>query len=755
MSRKAIIVCTSVIIVLLIGIAAAVSVLYSGTGSAGKDGLDDARFDLYHAVPSDAVAVLGFGEFEDLVQMLAGNGMPSSPFMGKAGKSVSLFSERLSGMKRMPAGSSPAVLSIHYAGELVPLIIIDAGKSGDGIPDEAAGIIAAADSAGLYSAFVDCHDIVPAGSCLSRRSIVLASVSDLAVKSAQRHLSRNISVIDAEGFVQAAAESDGDDMLFVSGRNIGKIFSSFLTRKYSRYADFFSDVFDWAALSMYSYDRSHAYLKGPASFVDGDADFMKVFESVSPSVSEVSSVLPSYTVFAATVPMADCQSYIDAHERFMETGSGTVRLMSGRKSLEKKTGISPEDWASALGVKEAATASFYAGSSLEQVVLVRVSGRDIVPLLFKGTDVSSIKDYVPKVHPYAYSGYASSLFGSMFDIGDEDCFTYIDGWIVSGNAVAVGEYVSGRALENSLKEYMADAGLPDRMSGKDRFFSAYFSVTGNMSGREAFLSGDFAESLASYVKDVTYCPVTLSVDAAKSSAEISLELDKVTVTKSKAPVFERDTVVTVSKGPFRVKNSGTGRMNLFYQQDNLYLCLQEENGKGIWGAPFKSPICGRAGTIDYFANGKLQILFASGSSLYLIDRLGRFVNPFPVNLGKEILLGPDIYDFNNSRRYNVMVLHTDNTVDMYNLQGRKPLQWKGITAAETIKGLPEPVKVGGRTYWVVRTSIQTLIFPFYGGEPLTTGEGDRMIRTDSKVIPGKDNTVTVTCYDGKEHRLKL
>ena len=92
---------------------------------------------------------------------------------------------------------------------------------------------------------------------------------------------------------------------------------------------------------------------------------------------------------------------------------------------------------------------------------------------------------------------------------------------------------------------------------------------------------------------------------------------------------------------------------------------------------------------------------------------------------------------------------------MYNLQGRKPLQWKGITAQETIKGLPEALKAGGRTYWVVRTSMQTLIYPFYGGEPLTKGTGDRMIRPDSKVVPVSGNTVKAVCYDGKEHDFRL
>ena len=35
--------------------------------------------------------------------------------------------------------------------------------------------------------------------------------------------------------------------------------------------------------------------------------------------------------------------------------------------------------------------------------------------------------------------------------------------------------------------------------------------------------------------------------------------------------------------------------------------------------------CGAVATIDYYANGKLQFLFAAGSRLYLIDRLGAMV----------------------------------------------------------------------------------------------------------------------------------
>jgi hypothetical protein len=197
-----------------------------------------------------------------------------------------------------------------------------------------------------------------------------------------------------------------------------------------------------------------------------------------------------------------------------------------------------------------------------------------------------------------------------------------------------------------------------------------------------------------------------------------------------------------------VKNSGTGKMNRFYQNSHNSLCLSQD-GKDLWGVSFDKPLCGRAGTVDFFANGKHQILFCAGDKLYLIDRLGRYVKGFPLTLDKEVLLGPDIYDFNGTRKYNVMVLHKDNTVQMYNLKGQKPASWKGITATETIKNLPERLVVGGSTFWVVRTSIQTLIYPFYGGEPLTAFTGDQMIRPDSQVRTVDGTTVEFTCYDGK------
>jgi hypothetical protein len=92
---------------------------------------------------------------------------------------------------------------------------------------------------------------------------------------------------------------------------------------------------------------------------------------------------------------------------------------------------------------------------------------------------------------------------------------------------------------------------------------------------------------------------------------------------------------------------------------------------------------------------------------------------------------------------------------MYNLKGQKPASWNGISSTEIIRDLPERIIVGGNTFWVVRTSVQTLIYPFSGGQPLNMSEGDKMALPDSDVRVVDGTAVELQCYDGKTRIVKL
>ena len=758
MNRKTLIFCVSVTGVFLIIVAAALYFLYSGTGDS-KSTLSDVReYMLFSAVPSDAACVLKFEDFEELLDAFDQDESSSAFFLGKreeSGKMAGFLDDvRSSSSLYSSLLSSQAVMSLHNIGTLASLLVIDAGKYADEPSEDVSAFVAKASDHGLSAMYADASEYVSAGNPLRKRALLMISPSDILIQSSLRHLKSEVSVLDCKGFPESVEKIRQGNVAVIPDSGIPQLARNILSPGMRPAASFCSLFADCTAFGI-SENTSEAFSMTGVSYSEGSrSDFISVFNAVTPGVSEISAVLPSYTLSAVCVSFADVSEYAGAYRGFVETKSLSRDIDAVTTALKKKAGYDPVVWAEALDLKEVGAASFYTGGNVEKILVARL-GRLSEEVIFKGLENTDKDNSEGKIMDFRYGGFLKALFGPMFSLSQEQSFILHDSWLIIGSAAALSEYISGRALDYSLQAYLADAGIDDGFSGKDNYFTAYLSLSEDSGYTGRFFSSDFMSAVKASAEGCTFEPLFFSVAEGKSGIESRFRFGRTTVLKSQAPTFERNTEVEIPQGPFRVKNSGTGKMNLFYQQKNMYLCLQEENGKGLWGVPFDTPICGCAQTVDYYANGKLQILFASGSRLYLIDRLHRFVKPFPVDLGKEILVGPDVYDFSGRRKYNVMVLHKDNTIEMYNLQGRRPAEWKTIRAGETIKGLPERIRVGGSSYWVVRTSIQTLIFAFYGGDPLTVFSGDRMIRPDSEVTPSGDDSVEVICYDGKKHTVKL
>ena len=726
MSRRSLIICLAVMAAMVVGIGIAVSVLYSGTDTSSEHSkekvADDSRFILLPAVPSDAMMLACLSDADDMLENIHG----SSDFP--------------SALKNSGVKLGRMTVSLHFSGKLSALYLFDMGKASGQPSEDAETVLATARACGLSAEYLDCST-TGISHPVGNRSIVIASLSESLVKSSLRHIQKAVSIMEAPGFSEASAGVSSGNVIFIPNEMSSKIVSSIFSGKYSAWSRFAPKVSDWTVFDLAEVG-SGISLYG--SFVtDGDpSDFITLFDRTEPSASRLSTVLPSNTLSAASLPIRNIAEYISEYHVYLDARQSLQSRKAVLESHEKNTGISPVTFFTRLEAKEAATASFLEGGKLERVNLVRIAKPD------------SLKNYVSEVFSYDYPSFAAALFGNLFELPDESSFTYLDGWLISGSSKAVELFATGKTAKYSLKEYMVNAGMNDLFASQQASFLAYLSLTEDRNALSDIFKAPVRDALLSDVDGADYGGIFITAGASKFPYAVSLSLFRKEVKKSK-PVEQREVTVIVPKGPFKVKNSGTGKMNLFYQQDNMYLCLKEEGGKGLWGVPFSEPICGTASTIDYYANGKLQILFGAGTKIHLIDRLGRFVTGFPVDLKKEILLGPDVYDFNGSRRYNVMVLHKDNTIEMYNLKGQKPASWNGIRPQEIIRGLPERIIVGGNTFWVVRTSVQTLVYPFGGGQPLTVFEGDQMALPDTEVGIVDGSAVELQCYDGKTRTVKL
>lgn len=494
----------------------------------------------------------------------------------------------------------PSVVSLHFSGTFVPLLIAE-GEDGE--------------------------------------PFSLRSQSETLISSSERHFSQGLSILDDQEFDKLSSEVADKNIVYFSNEYASRLIPAWLGKQYTSYAPFVRTLSDWMAFSVREDSDKILSLQGSAVYGKSDVYFMNVLKGQGTGDSRITEVVPSTTTFALSIQISDLIKYEDAYQKFLDAAQ---RLSSFNKASLQ--------WAEELGVREVGRAEWKS-----------ISGEDVNAVFIRQAKSSKESG---TIEDNQYKSFATSLFGDIFKISDENFAAYVGDWVVYGSEVAVKDVIEAWN-EQDHYDYSSPAVI------------------------------------------VTYSRSRFNVDKVRAVSEARR--------KSAGAILGK---VQIPQGPFEVKNSGTGKTNLFYQNENMYLCLKEKEGTGLWGVTFSEPICGSVETIDFYNNGKLQFLFAAGSKLYLIDRLGRFVSSFPVDTGKDILWGPAVYDFSGAKGYTAMVLHKDNTIEMYNLHGVKPAEWKGISSADTILGLPALVEEKGVKYWLVETARQKEVYDFWGGEPL-------------------------------------
>lgn len=748
MNKKVLITCLSALAALAAVIAVAVVFLYSGKGEkkGGSAALPQkTEYRLLSAVPSDAAMFMTFSGFSSAVSCVGDSTKIFGVLLTDARESGHPFMDMMdslgrSSRKSLPDG--PAVISMHYIRNMAPLLALEIGRAGADTSDAVRLLISVARQKGLFTRIADGSVLTDAGSPLHKSSVLLVSPSETLLTASVRHLESGASVLDQGPLSEAAASAENRNSLFISHEYIGKLMVSDLQRPYSSYGNFLKKTADWTVLSSDVRPGGSLHMTGRMVASDRDqAALINIFRSAGTGELKFASAAPARTWFALSLSTPDIAGHVRSYKKYLDANGRLDRFNQLAASFGSKAGIDPLRWAESLYIKEIARADVPVGDSLVSVLLLR-PGREDKNIITKGGP-GSLKDCASP-YPNPYAGFVPALLGDLFEI-DDSYSLYRDGWLAFGSEASLATLGEG-SLESTLSA--AGAALPVKEVG----LAAYFGV----SGIPSRLGEIFRPVMASHVRSTLAGVTDEHAMMALSGDRLSLDVVRASVAPDKkAPAdVVRDTVVRVDAGPFEVINSATGKKNTLSQAANGTLSLRDESGKGLWGIPFSGKLCGRVENIDYYNNGKIQFLFASGSKLYLLDRLGRFVKPFPVDLGKDVVLGPAAYDFTGAKGYTVMVLFSDNTIGMYDLHGRVREGWLGITSDDTIKSLPELVEVGGQKYWAVRTSARMEFYGFMGGQPLTDYSGNRTIRPDSGITV-EDGSVSVTCFDGKVRKVKL
>jgi hypothetical protein len=210
---------------------------------------------------------------------------------------------------------------------------------------------------GLQTAFIDCSSVLD-GEGLALRSLVLMAETETLLKSSRRHLSQSLSVMGNPGFSQAAEAAAGSDLLFVSYAQAKPLFSSVFNRAYFKEtygnpeysavytarAAYAGTLAQWSVFSVGMEESAPMALKGVHIFEDDASEFMSVLMESAGGISQMSTILPSYTYYALSLPMAAPDSYIEAYMAYLDSKQALPEYNKNQKELQKRDGLSPAEF---------------------------------------------------------------------------------------------------------------------------------------------------------------------------------------------------------------------------------------------------------------------------------------------------------------------------------------------------------------------------------------------------------------------------
>ena len=722
-------------------------------GDKGSFDINKARISVYNGIPSDAVAVVDFKHFREYASMM---GDTSSFLYGlpDAGAGIVQLQDRLKSMECFK--DAPMAMSLHYSSKnnVSFLQILELGES---FQSEAEQLLQQMQIAKKrYNGVVVytvCKDVVAA----VHNNLLIASSSSYVLESSIRHLENNTSILDKHEFEALLRKNGLSTCLYINHNQIGKFFSGVIGREFLGYSDFVMKFASWSCLKMTA-QPGKLLMQGIFENFSDDSRFSNIYESQGAKKSLIGRILPASTIFAISIPASSMHEYLKSHNLYLEMQKkvGTFAFLQSRAQGEKE--VTPREWVESLGIEELAAAYCKFGEKCEWITVIRQKQQFALNHMIS----SVVEKENPDVIPFEYQGYISSVFGDLFSYCNEEYSCKTGAWTVIGSKAAVDDFANGSATFFTLEDYLAQtpakgdieaeaslkmiANLKEAGDSIMQIFKPYYKT----SFERQMQKNNFEYMTADifYAEGVPHFKASFYGSVMERLPQPPERGDGEEMT------FAIDSTIAVPQGPFEVKDVAKKSVAYLEQLPNMKLRYLDASKKGVWAIPFETPICGYVEQIDLYANGRLQMLFASEDKLYLLDRTGKYVKGYPAKLPKKVVLGPRLLKNVNGMRYSILVLNEDNSISWCDISGKVIDEFTDIVAPEFVKELPEFLKLGGNRYWVLRAPSQLLLYTI-DGKRVEMADKKKKIDRSSEIELLQDGTLKIKCTDGKEYAWNL
>ena len=505
---------------------------------------------------------------------------------------------------------------------------------------------------------------------------LIASASPLLVEQAIRQSSVDHPVTSTKQF-QRIRETAGKNVvanIYINFRRLPELLSLPFEKPFRQYISQQAAIGTWSALDI-NIKQDALLLNGFSIDQPGKTDLLDLFREQEPVDLEIESILPSNTSTYISLALSDKTKYLKQLKALYREREILDEYNSWKSRVQSKYGFDPEGVFYDVFHQEAALAFLNANvknprekaflilktkgkrtaqSRLSEVSRRMVSQEGTMP--HRSTlEIDQETSYT--LYKFPLEDIFSKLFGSVFGGISNRYFTLIDNYVIFGRSPELlKEFIYSNILNQTLNhnpqyqqfsEYLSDQSnfhFYTNMYRSPHLIAHYLheglkeGIDKNLQHFRKFqaLAYQFMGSGKMYYNNlfVKYIP---------------------RITEEPKTVWETHLDTAIDFKPALVTNHYTGKNEIFVQDLNNKVYLINNVGRILWEKQLKEEIMSDVYQIDYYRNGKLQMMFNTRNKIHLIDRNGNYVERYPVNLPSPATAPMALFDYENNRDYRIFI----------------------------------------------------------------------------------------------------
>lgn len=585
---------------------------------------------------------------------------------------------------------------------------------------------------------------------VNERTLILSS-SPILVEDALRHMKRGDAISKREGFqrVERTTSSDVDANLFVHYPVAERLLSKSLRESVGEILAEKGKWAQWSGLDLLLRPRS-LLLTGFTESGPENPGYLSSFKGQEPRAVRIPEVLPSRTAYFQVLGWSDLQTYLERYENYLQEKNEAYGREQALKRISDSCRCDVEKKATGWIAQEMGAAYLEPGEEdpPEDHALIAVRTFDRKAALRGLKEISGIEgeegsETLPgfeekELYRASTDGLYRTLFGKAFPRLENPYFLVLEEYVLLAERKAVlREFLRDRELGRTLARDVDYDSFSDELSQRSNLL-IYSNI-----GRSPHLYSsllrengtEWVEENVDLLREFQALGVQFSVRPdGRFYSNVHLEYDPV-YKKETASLWESQLDTSIRSRPYLVRNHYTDGLEAFVQDVDDRVYLVSNTGEVLWKKQLEGPIMSEVRQIDVYRNGKLQLLFNTRQKVHLLDRKGRYVDGFPIELSEPATAPMALFDYAGNKIYRLLVPCADNKLHMYDKHGSVVEGWDFEGTEERMIRPPQHIRIEQKDYILITDSS--------GAIHLLDRRGNIRYEVDERIAPSEHTPLVV------------